>query len=360
MNYRTTFILKKSLLVLLSASGLLASLITCVNAADENQMTEPTRWYEINIAIFKQISPGFQNEQWRDREQLALSFPPRTLLLDDSSYSEVDFEDIILEPYTSDDSDTPLMGQLAPTPAPSPTQINHSTFGNDANILSFREIETGDEEFTQAIRRLNNSKAYKIITRKSWQQPGLPPKTSIPVLIQAGQEYEGNYELEGTVAISLSRYLHVKSNLWLSEYVKQVELNTAWWEQPALETPFEHTTNDTRVDEQGDNTLIIPTIQPAIDSANINVPINDLDSLTIQETTTRYEAVRTVVLNESRRMRSGELHYLDHPLFGMLVKIVPIEIAEIEMPAAETEEITVPQDSNRQPLPSNTLPPASL
>ena len=30
-------------------------------------------------------------------------------------------------------------------------------------------------------------------------------------------------------------------------------------------------------------------------------------------------------LNESRRMRSNELHYIDHPLIGVLINIEPID-----------------------------------
>ena len=30
-------------------------------------------------------------------------------------------------------------------------------------------------------------------------------------------------------------------------------------------------------------------------------------------------------LKESRRMRSGELHYFDHPVFGMLLRATPYE-----------------------------------
>ena len=30
-------------------------------------------------------------------------------------------------------------------------------------------------------------------------------------------------------------------------------------------------------------------------------------------------------LATSRRMRSGELHYLDHPVFGVLIKVIPLE-----------------------------------
>lgn len=37
--------------------------------------------------------------------------------------------------------------------------------------------------------------------------------------------------------------------------------------------------------------------------------------------------IRSARLRESRRMRFTELHYLDHPLFGMLVQITPLDIA---------------------------------
>ena len=30
-----------------------------------------------------------------------------------------------------------------------------------------------------------------------------------------------------------------------------------------------------------------------------------------------------VRINQNRRMRSEELHYLDHPLFGLLVRLTP-------------------------------------
>jgi hypothetical protein len=30
-------------------------------------------------------------------------------------------------------------------------------------------------------------------------------------------------------------------------------------------------------------------------------------------------------LREQRRMRSGELHYLDHPKFGVLARVDPIQ-----------------------------------
>ena len=35
-----------------------------------------------------------------------------------------------------------------------------------------------------------------------------------------------------------------------------------------------------------------------------------------------------MVLDESRRMRSEEIHYLDHPKFGVIVRIDPVLVPE--------------------------------
>ena len=35
--------------------------------------------------------------------------------------------------------------------------------------------------------------------------------------------------------------------------------------------------------------------------------------------------ILTVNLNQARRMKSEELHYIDHPLMGVLVEIKPVK-----------------------------------
>lgn len=42
-----------------------------------------------------------------------------------------------------------------------------------------------------------------------------------------------------------------------------------------------------------------------------------------------------IELRESRRMRSREVHYLDHPVLGMLVKIVPADVTELAKDVSE-------------------------
>ncbi len=349
-------------------------------ASENLTLPEDTQWYEVNIVIFKQITPGFQNEQWRDREQLNLRFPHSTVMLDDESYDNISFDEIELEPYIPDDrllgaeltlNDSPY----TPTPA-----INLTTpvasqqtvvavelplsdeekafFGNEElppKITAFRSINTEDEEFTQTLRRLRNSKGYKILTTKTWRQPGLAQNASIPVLIQAGEEFDGNYELEGTINITLSRYLHVQSNLWLSEYVKQIELSNTWWEESTFEDAptFEGLLTD--------STYALETnelSEEALNDTGSTTPL--LSALNINETTAHYEAIRTVVIDESRRMRSNELHYLDHPLFGMVIKITPYEtpipeIIEEDVTEVDTEINSAPVAKD-QTATQNTQP----
>ena len=369
-------ILPASLKRLCFASSLLA-FVPYSYATENLTLTEDTQWYEVNIVIFKQNTPGFQNEQWRDRSQLNLQFPQRTVVLDDDSYDNINFDEVELEPYVPDDSllvaeltrnnatpSTPVQQsptltvpiQVSSSDEPLLTDEEKAFFDNKQllpKITAFRSINAEDEEFTQTLRRLRNSKAYKILTTKTWRQPGLTQNASIPVLIQAGEEFDGNYELEGTVNISLSRYLHVQSNLWLSEYVKQIELSNTWWEESTLENAptFKGLLTDTtyalETEESGKQNLNNST---AIDSDDTNSTTQLLSSLNINETTAHYEAIRTVVIDESRRMRSNELHYLDHPLFGMVIKVTPYEAPIQEIEEEASTEINAEESSE---LPAN-------
>ena len=119
-NVTPPSILPRSIKSLLLIGSLLA-LAPHIHASGNQALPEDTQWYEVNIVIFKQNTPGFQNEQWRDREQLSLQFPHSTVMLDDDSYDNINFGDIELEPYIPDDS---LLGvgltrngvPLVPTP----------------------------------------------------------------------------------------------------------------------------------------------------------------------------------------------------------------------------------------------------
>ena len=116
-------------------------------------------------------------------------------------------------------------------------------------------------------RSISTLSAYRPLLHAGWIQPGLPEDQATPFdLAQLGLTNP-----RGTVRVHLSRFLHVS-------------LDLAYQEAAGPETVAE--------------------AQP-----------KDLREVTFAH---RYR------LTTERQARSGELHYFDHPAFGVLVKITPV------------------------------------
>jgi hypothetical protein len=140
----------------------------------------------------------------------------------------------------------------------------------------------------------------------AWRQPVLSREESIPVYVRS-REVRGQTaplaeetfpELEGTIRVSGKRYLHVHLDLLLRRL-----------------TPPDLTSDEAT--ELADPTIFAP----------------------------QYQAYRML---DHRRMRSNRLHYVDHPLFGVLVLATPYESPEPEQPEAPSPEAPSPQEQTPQ------------
>lgn len=120
-------------------------------------------------------------------------------------------------------------------------------------------------------RRIRRAPDLQVIWHGRWMQPTPPRDAGEPLLLQAGPQPDGVHQLEGTLQVTLGRYLHFRAQLW----------------QPAMATAQPH-------------------------------------------------ALPYTELNESRTMRSGELHYLDHPKIGVLMRIDPVPVPTELAAALET------------------------
>ena len=52
-----------------------------------------------------------------------------------------------------------------------------------------------------------------------------------------------------------------------------------------------------------------------------------------------YPYRHAVLLQQKRRMRSNEVHYIDHPLFGLVIKFTPVTAEELAAIALEQGQI---------------------
>ncbi|MCG6938052.1 MAG: peptidoglycan binding protein CsiV [Gammaproteobacteria bacterium] len=140
-------------------------------------------------------------------------------------------------------------------------------------------------------KRINNSSEYNILFYGGWRQPGLEKDNAFDIdiseLNNVHKNRSGN-SITGHFKVVLARYLHFYSELEYHRKADQQHNDIASTDRPS-----------------------------AIGTENIATDVNKTDSLT-----GNYDIYP--MINHSR-MRSNELHYIDHPLVGMLVQINKVE-----------------------------------
>jgi hypothetical protein len=246
-----------------------------VSVACMTQAAQGVRYYDIETIIFESLDPSArQSENWKT--DINRQIPP--------VFAELD------QPY----------------PGPIPPQYDPS--------LTFKTLPPSAFRLQDEAKLLTNTNQYRILLHTAWVQPGMAPAAALPVhinrsyltetpvmhsLVPADSDMPASNlpapttpsqtrsVLDGYIKIILTRYLHADVDL---TYTTGLPLNP----QTGLSTPAINNTQATTPDTQ----MVTPDTQ---------VPV-------------------IYRLKESRRMRSKELHYLDHPVLGMLLLITQHEV----------------------------------
>ena len=324
-------------------------------SADEQKQEEPP-WFEVEIIIFtRDFNRVSQSEAWPEYPGTPNFSGVRSLQPgtapgiqpqgETSAEEEGDGEEVMPQLTTDQPMAEGTPGMTPPIPGattidasmmPTPTgQLDDGStldsatqMAGDESIIPEEAVPEGpqppvpyalipEEEYrlTSAFRRLQKTgHRLQPVVHLAWRQPVTDREQSERLYIRAVEETPDipdateivntqpaePPELEGTLLVSVNRYLHVE--LDLLRYAKKA---------PTYST----------VDGFPENGLIIET-----------------------------SAFNSYRMQSNRRMRSGELHYLDHPLMGALIKITPYELPEII--AEPVPEIVT--ESTVQPAPPTT------
>jgi hypothetical protein len=163
----------------------------------------------------------------------------------------------------------------------------------------FTELSPAQYQLDAVRGGLRNSSGYTVLFHRAWRQVGYDAAHAVPYPIHSLAE-NGRDSIEGSVTLVRERYLHLDVD---------VALTTAGRAAPALYSDG-------------------PGSSPAFR------------------------------LQEKRRMRSRELHYFDHPRFGMIAMVTPYDAPEDEPepepadataePGAEDEPVSGPGPDNDQ------------
>jgi len=169
---------------------------------------------------------------------------------------------------------------------------------------SYKLLKASNYQLTQKVEQISESTTQRVIFHTAWRQPGLDKKLALPIhfkrevpatpVVEAINNSEQTSEdgdsitnstpliLEGILRVTLARYLHLEAELTLQDKLPEVENS---------DNPF------SALDNQSER--------------------NDIE----KQGVIHFKQKRN-------RIRSNELHYLDHPALSILIQVTPYEKPE--------------------------------
>lgn len=285
------------------------TLLASLFAALATSASAESNWYQVEMIVFAhQDETSEAEENWPD--DVVLNYPSRVKMLFDAialpnaidsdfnTTLEVEVPNLLeLPAQPSGDDSTLLLDPNSAALATTPMELLDQPLEQPPAPLPlpFQRLDDSAKQLLGALQHLRRIDRYRPLFHEVWQQPLESRRRSPAILITGGDEYGSHFELEGTIKVSVERYLHIDTDLWLHSFLPNFG-QQATFQVPEL--PSRGGTDLTNADTYSPFSFIV------------NEP---------------YSVSRTVTLRQSRRMRSGEIHYLDHPLFGVIVLVTPLE-----------------------------------
>jgi hypothetical protein len=259
-------------------------ILLCPTSALAEQ--QDPNWYQVEVFVFANTSDSAgANEYWP--QNLGLSYPEKLLELQEDESPE-------------DTSNNERSINLAA----------------EESSAAFTLLAKDERQLSRHVRRLLRTGQHRLLFHEAWLQPMENRQQAVSILIRGGEQYDRHFELEGYLTLSVERYLHINTDLWLSRFASTIGTDQTPW--PVLPTP----PTVLKAEQQMADEL---NLKPS-GSHNWGVQEQRPFELLFDQ---QYTVERTVAMRQHRRMRSQELHYLDHPLMGVLVKVIPYKQPEI-------------------------------
>jgi hypothetical protein len=200
-----------------------------------------------------------------------------------------------------DTSSSTSMLKVNATNEPNPVVISAQQFDHNAN--NFILLDSSHLQLSAQREKLAAHAAFKPILHMAWQMPVKSNSSAKPIHFFGGENLgsgsqSGNkWAVDGNFKIYLDHYLFIDSQLIVRQKTVQEKIKL----QPA------------------------PVQNSSILESENGVEIIDLNRDDDTFVNNQKMVIKEVLFDQKRRLRSEEIHYLDHPLMGVIVQIRKIE-----------------------------------
>lgn len=172
-------------------------------------------------------------------------------------------------------------------------------------------------EFAETVERFSYRNDIEVIWHQAWVESLDTAETAYSHEI-TGQIEKENFriDLSGTISLYRSRFIHIQPDLEVNQQIFTIP-DDAPVADNITETP-EETTPESAVQMGQMNSqpeMTSPVMTESLTQESIPSPAMKVEP--------EWIPLRVAKIERSRRMRSDEVHYLDHPLLGIVVKVSP-------------------------------------
>lgn len=323
--------LRSALVVLTLLTG------TAIHAAETENL------YQVEVIIFERAvrSSSEDVETWP--KNLELHYPDNWIRLL-SPEDTVKLANSLTAPAVDDFSLSEdflrSIGEDAKNAAKSPQNGNEvETQNTEQSVKSvyYQFLANDRKTLTDSKRGLDRTGNLRTLFHETWLQPMTDAKAAPALVIQAGNLFGDHHELEGYITLSVSRYLHIQTDLWFSAFIPNYGQPSQHW-PPLPEFPTTLRSELVTPEVESPKSDLFPKAD-AFDLTRFSPPPAgdelQLDDLNLEQSDYNqllaepYIINETITLRQKRRMRSRELHYIDHPRLGLLIKLTPIARVDI-------------------------------
>lgn len=195
----------------------------------------------------------------------------------------------------------------------------------------FQLLPAAERKLNESARAIDRRSNMRELFHGAWVQPVGGIESADPVLITGGRQFGRHSELEGYVVLTSERYLRLRADLWMTRFGTGNALDT---DAPVLPMPV---------------VTVQPAASPAATESDATASAGGSAAAPFTSGTSSvgpsgfdYIPDQIYAMSQERRMRSGELHYIDHPRFGLLVIVSPYEPPTPPAPAEPATDAAAP------------------
>jgi len=301
--------------------------ITNLTSASDLSLNDYSDWYQVEVIVFSPINPVDVSETWPLPDK---SYPADMVTISENSADDIKPQNLaqLTQLQTSDflpENDAPVIEnrqqefmfegrslhnqsnnvvprnpvaissddstRIEELPADDLESYDYSQLDSllyPQTMQAFQQLQADDQILGDIARSLRRSSRYRFLSHLAWRQPVRATDEPTTILVQAGDHFDDEFLIDGTITLRRSRYLHIDTDLWFTRF-------TPGYDGASAPTP--------QVNMDEDTIENYPEIAKWEQLRHQQIP------------------VQSYPLQQSRRMRSSTLHYIDHPMFGVLIQI---------------------------------------